>query len=61
VLQQESFRFIASDAHSATYRKPGLSAAVKKAARLIGNQKAQAAVTDFPLAVLENSPMMEIV
>lgn len=39
LLRREAVHFIASDAHSASFRKPELSLAVHKASRLIGRQR----------------------
>jgi protein-tyrosine phosphatase len=45
---------IASDAHRAIGRPPGLSHAVEAAAKIIGESKARAMVTEVPRAILEN-------
>ena len=44
---------IASDAHDET-RPPELARAVKKAARIVGEEKARAMVTDVPAAIVED-------
>jgi len=45
---------IASDCHSNINRKPGLTNAVKKAAKIVGKEKAKAMVTDNPQLILQN-------
>jgi len=45
---------IASDAHRAIGRPPGLSRAVAAAAKIVGESKAKAMVTEIPRAILEN-------
>ncbi len=45
---------IASDAHRAIGRPPGLSRAVEAAAKIVGESKARAMVTEIPRAILEN-------
>jgi len=45
---------IASDAHRAIGRPPGLSRAVSAAAKIVGEAKARAMVTEVPRAILEN-------
>jgi len=45
---------IASDAHRALGRPPGLSRAVEAAAKIVGDSKARAMVTEIPRAILEN-------
>jgi len=45
---------IASDAHRALGRPPGLSRAVEAASKIVGESKARAMVTDVPRAILEN-------
>ena len=57
LLQNNLVDFIASDAHSAVRRLPQLSFAVKKAARLVGKDKATGMVTDNPQRVLNNQPL----
>jgi len=48
---------IASDAHRAIGRPPGLSQAVAAAAKLVGESKARAMVTEVPRAILENKAL----
>jgi len=45
---------IASDAHRAIGRPPGLSRAVEAAAKIVGESKARAMVAEIPRAILEN-------
>jgi protein-tyrosine phosphatase len=45
---------IASDAHRALGRPPRLSQAVEAAAKIVGESKARAMVTEIPRAILEN-------
>jgi protein-tyrosine phosphatase len=45
---------IASDAHRAIGRPPGLSRAVEAASRIVGESKARAMVTEIPRAILDN-------
>jgi len=49
--------FIASDAHRAIGRPPGLSRAVEAAAKIVGESKARAMVTEIPRAVLDNKAL----
>jgi protein-tyrosine phosphatase len=49
--------FIASDAHGVIGRPPGLSRAVEAAAKIVGESKARAMVTEVPRAVLENKAL----
>jgi protein-tyrosine phosphatase len=48
---------IASDAHRALGRTPGLSRAVEAAARVVGESKARAMVNEIPRAILENKAL----
>jgi len=48
---------IASDAHGALGRPPGLSRAVEAAAKIVGESKALAMVTDVPRAILDNKAL----
>jgi protein-tyrosine phosphatase len=48
---------IASDAHRAIGRPPGLSRAVEAAAKIVGESKARAMVTEVPRAILENKAL----
>jgi protein-tyrosine phosphatase len=49
--------FIASDAHRALGRPPGLSRAVEAAAKIVGESKARAMVTEIPRAILDNKAL----
>jgi protein-tyrosine phosphatase len=49
--------FIASDAHRAIGRPPGLSRAVAAAAKIVGEAKARAMVTEIPRAILDNKAL----
>ena len=53
LLMNRFVHFIASDAHSANGRPPVLSAAVRVAERLLGEEEARRMVTEYPQAVLE--------
>ncbi len=48
---------IASDAHRAIGRPPGLSRAVEAAAKIVGESKAVAMVTEIPQAILDNKAL----
>jgi protein-tyrosine phosphatase len=48
---------IASDAHGTIGRPPGLSRAVESAAKIVGEQKARAMVTEIPRAILDNKAL----
>jgi protein-tyrosine phosphatase len=48
---------IASDAHGVIGRPPGLSKAVAAAAKIVGESKAMAMVTDVPRAILDNKAL----
>ena len=48
---------IASDAHRAIGRPPGLSRAVQAASKIVGETKARAMVTEIPRAILENKAL----
>jgi protein-tyrosine phosphatase len=53
-LKHNLVHLIASDAHDAVNRPPGLTQAVEEAAKITGNEKALAMVTDIPQAILDN-------
>lgn len=53
-LTNNLVHIIASDAHRAIGRPPGLSRGVAAAARIVGENKARAMVTEVPRAILEN-------
>ncbi len=48
---------IASDAHGTIGRPPGLSRAVEAAAKIVGESKARAMVTEIPRAILDNKAL----
>jgi protein-tyrosine phosphatase len=48
---------IASDAHRAIGRPPGLGRAVEAAAKIVGETKARAMVTEVPRAILDNKAL----
>lgn len=48
---------IASDAHRTIGRPPGLSRAVEAAAKIVGESKARAMVTEVPRAILDNKAL----
>ncbi len=48
---------IASDAHRAIGRPPGLSQGVAAAAKIVGESKARAMVTEIPRAILDNKAL----
>jgi len=48
---------IASDAHRTIGRPPGLSRAVEAAAKIVGESKARAMVTEIPRAILDNKAL----
>jgi len=48
---------IASDAHGTIGRPPGLSRAVEAAAKIVGERKALAMVTEIPRAILDNKAL----
>jgi len=53
-LENNLVHIIASDAHDPHNRPPILSKGVKAAARIVGDDKARAMVTEIPQAVLDN-------
>ncbi len=53
LLKKNLVQVIASDGHSAEYRPPVLSEAVRLAAHIIGLERAEALVTTIPKAILE--------
>ncbi len=58
LLRKGVVSFIATDAHSADFRKPILSAGLKVAQKVIGMEKARKLVTDNPSAVLHDLPVV---
>lgn len=59
LLKKRRVHFLATDAHSPTYRQPILSAAFKEAAAIIGSTAALDLVTTNPSAVIAGSPLDE--
>ncbi|MBU4264338.1 MAG: phosphotransferase [Proteobacteria bacterium] len=57
LLQKGAVRFIASDAHSADFRRPVLSKALRVAEKIVGKEKARMLVEDNPLAVISGKPL----
>jgi protein-tyrosine phosphatase len=60
LLKLNLVHLIASDAHNAEERLPRLSAAVKRAAKVVGEEKAEAMVTDVPAAILEDREIPDL-
>jgi len=56
LLERGLVHFLATDAHSPTWRQPLLSAGVKAASRIIGESAARRLVTDNPALVLAGKP-----
>lgn len=56
-LMNNLVHVIASDAHRALGRPPGLSRAVEAAAKIVGESKARAMVTEMPRAILDNKAL----
>ncbi len=59
LLKKGKVHFLATDAHSASYRRPILSAAVKEAANVIGSNAALKLVFANPSAILSGRPLDE--
>jgi protein-tyrosine phosphatase len=57
LLRQNLVHVIASDSHSADFRPPRLSEAVRLAADVVGRQQAEALVTTNPRAIIEGRPL----
>ena len=58
LLQKEAVHFIATDAHSADFRRPILSEGLKSAAKIIGQERAKKLVLDNPAAVLKDEQIL---
>jgi protein-tyrosine phosphatase len=56
-LMQNLVHIIASDAHRVLGRPPGLSRGLAAAAKIVGESKARAMVTEVPRAILENKAL----
>ncbi len=59
MLKNNMVHIIASDSHNSNYRTPHLSSAVKVASKIIGKSQALKLVTEFPLSIINNSPIIE--
>jgi len=57
LLRQGAVRFLATDCHSPTHRKPELTLAYKIAAKIIGKKQAAILVNDNPLAVVRGTSL----
>jgi len=57
LLKKRAVHFIASDAHSAVYRRPVLSEGLAAAANIIGTKEARKLVTTNPKAMLADEPV----
>lgn len=57
LLEAGAVHFIASDAHSAGWRRPGISAAREVAEGLMGAEEARKLVLDHPQAVIDDLPI----
>ena len=57
LLKHNLAHIIASDAHSADYRPPILSDAVKVVSRLLGEERAMEMVTTVPLQIIRGEPV----
>jgi protein-tyrosine phosphatase len=57
MLVNNLVHIIASDAHRALGRAPGLSRAVEAASKIVGEAKARAMVTEVPQAILDNKAL----
>lgn len=57
LLERDAVHVLASDAHDTKHRKPLLSAAREKVAKLCGNEVARALVDDNPRAIINDQPL----
>lgn len=53
LLKKRLVHLIASDAHNANKRPPGLTHALKEAQKIVGKEEGQKMVTEYPSAILE--------
>jgi protein-tyrosine phosphatase len=53
-LKHNLVHLLATDAHDSSRRKPVLSQAVEQAAKIVGQERAEAMVSDVPQAILDN-------
>ena len=56
LLKKNMVHFLATDAHSLTYREPVLSKAVQAVSRLIGPEKTRTLVADNPRRIITTTP-----
>jgi protein-tyrosine phosphatase len=61
LLKHNLAHIIASDAHSADYRSPILSDAVKTVSRLLGEARAMEMVTTVPLQIIRGEPVQVLI
>jgi protein-tyrosine phosphatase len=59
LLKHNLVHIIASDAHDLENRPPRLRRAVERATKIVGEEKAQAMVTEIPQAILDNRAIPE--
>lgn len=57
LLKKKCVHFLASDGHSATWRRPILSEGVKAAGRIAGKEQVEKMVSTNPMAVLSGLPL----
>ena len=57
LMEAGAVHFIASDAHSAGWRRPGMAAALEVAEGLMGAENARKLVLDHPRAVVNDLPI----
>lgn len=60
MLQRGWVHIIASDAHNSGVRRPGLTAAYRAAAEIVGEEQARAMVTTTPQAILNDEPLLTL-
>jgi protein-tyrosine phosphatase len=58
LLREKAVHFIATDAHSANFRRPVLSEGLKYAVKIIGKERAKKLVWDNPGAVLKDESIL---
>jgi protein-tyrosine phosphatase len=58
LLQKNAVHFIATDAHSSEFRRPVLSEGLEYAGKIIGKERAMKLVTDNPIAVIKDQPLL---
>lgn len=57
LLERDAVHVLATDAHDTKHRKPSLSAAREKVAKLCGDEVARALVDDNPRAIISDKPL----